>query len=344
MGAREDGRAVAADMVEAANGAARNGEAKNGATSNGHVSEKHTRKEESGGDAAAKQSAKQSAKKSAKKTTQQQKPKRKRGAKLRVRQRVGKYRVEGRLGTGGFARVYLAMDTIEGVRVALKVPYAELVTDAVMKDFRNEVRITAQLDHPNILPLKDASMIDGRFVLTYPLGERSLAERLQKRMSVHTALDYAGQILEALAYAHGNRIVHCDVKPDNIILFEDNRARLADFGIAKVAQKTLRGKGTGTVGHMAPEQAMGKPTMRSDVFSAGLIIYRMLTSRWPEWPYEWPFPGHEKLRGRVHPEMIRFLKRATEVSQRKRYRDGWQMLEAFEQARAKTERYLARRR
>lgn len=265
------------------------------------------------------------------------------GSRLRSRQRVGKYRIEGKLGAGGFAHVYQAMDTIEGVRVALKVPHAQLVTDDVLRDFRNEVRITAKLDHPNILPLKDASVIDGRFVLTYPLGEKSLTDRLQKRLSVRTALDYAQQILEALAYAHAQRIVHCDVKPDNVILFPDHRVRLADFGIAKVAQKTLRGRGTGTVGHMAPEQAMGKPTMRSDVFSMGLIIYRMLTGQWPEWPYEWPFPGHDRLVGKVSPDMVRFLRRATDVSQHKRYRDGEQMLEAFRKARKSTEEFLKRR-
>lgn len=258
--------------------------------------------------------------------------------KLRARQRVGKYRIEGRLGTGGFAHVYEAMDTIEGVRVALKVPHAHFVTDDVLRDFKNEVRIVAKLDHPNILPLKDASVIDNKFVLTYPLGEGSLGERLRKRMSVNSALDYAAQMIEALAYAHTHRIVHCDVKPDNVILFDDHRVRLADFGIAKVAQKTLKGRGTGTVGYMAPEQAMGKPTMRSDVFSMGLIIYRMLTGWWPEWPYEWPFPGYDRLRGRVHPELIRFLRKATEVDQRKRYRDAVQMLEAFEKARKADER------
>ncbi len=262
---------------------------------------------------------------------------------LRARQRVGKYRLEGLLGSGGFSYVYRAMDTIEGVRVALKIPHDALVNDDVLHDFRNEVRITARLDHPNILPLKDASIIDGHFVLTYPLGEKSLTDRMQKRMSIVTAMDYAEQMLEALAYAHAHRIVHCDVKPDNVILFKDHRVRLGDFGIAKVAQKTLKGRGTGTIGHMAPEQAMGKPTMRSDVFSMGLIIYRMFTGQWPEWPYEWPYPGHQRLRGKVHPEMIRFLQRATMVSQRKRYRDGEQMLEAFLRARRATERYRARR-
>jgi serine/threonine protein kinase len=97
-------------------------------------------------------------------------------------------------------------------------------------------------------------------------------------------------MIEAVAYAHRQRIIHCDIKPENFILFPDNRLRLTDFGIARVAQNTVAGSGSGTVGYMAPEQAMGKPSMRSDVFSLGLVIYRMLTGQLPEWPFEWPPP------------------------------------------------------
>ncbi len=258
---------------------------------------------------------------------------------LRARQTVGKYRIEKRLGEGGFAFVYQAMDTIEGVRVALKIPFAEYITEEVLKDFRNEVRITARLDHPNILRLKDASIIDGRFVLTYPLGVRSLSDRLQKRLSVATALDFAEQMLDAVAYAHGKRIVHCDIKPENVILFDNRALRLGDFGIAKVAQKTLRGRGTGTVGHMAPEQAMGRPSTRSDVFSLGLVIYRMLTSRWPEWPYRWPLDGHEVLRRKVHPDMISLLRKALDVHPTRRHRDADDMYNAFVRARRNTEAF-----
>jgi serine/threonine protein kinase len=96
----------------------------------------------------------------------------------------------------------------------------------------------------------------------------------------------------AIAYAHAhNRVIHCDVKPDNFILFPDNVLKLADFGIAKVAYQTLRASGSGTVGYVAPEQAMGKPSFRSDVFSLGLILYRMFSGVLPEWPYAGRLPS-----------------------------------------------------
>ena len=203
---------------------------------------------------------------------------------LRARQRLGKYRIERRLNEGGFAIVYQAMDTIEGIRVALKIPHSRIINDDVLKTFRHEVRLAARLEHPNILPLKNAEFIGDYFVIALPLGERTLAERLHKRVSFRAAMNYAEQLLEAVAYAHQQRIIHCDIKPDNIVLFPGDLLRLMDFGIAKVAQKTVQGAGTGTVGHMAPEQAMGKPSARSDVFSAGLVLYRLFAGHWPEWP------------------------------------------------------------
>ena len=263
---------------------------------------------------------------------------------LRARQLLGKYRIERRLGEGGFATVYRAMDTIEGIRVALKIPHASLVNSEVLSDFRNEVRLTARLEHPNILPLKNAAFIDDRFVISFPLGERTLDDRLRNRMSLTTALDYASQMLEAAAYAHRLRIIHCDIKPENLIIFPGNRLRLTDFGIAKVAQKTVRGSGTGTVGYMAPEQAMGKPSLRSDVFSLGLIIYRMHSGQWPEWPYEWPPPGFQRLRGRIHPDLIAFMRRAIEPSPRKRFRDADQMLSAFLKIKPRVVRHANKRR
>lgn len=263
---------------------------------------------------------------------------------LRSRQRLGKYRIERRLSEGGFAVVYQAMDTIEGIRVALKIPHARNINGDVLKDFRHEVRMAARLEHPNILPLKNAEFIDNIFVIALPLGERTLSERLQKRVSFRAAMDYAEQLLEAVAYAHRERIVHCDIKPENIVLFPGEQLRLMDFGIAKVAQKTIQGAGTGTVGHMAPEQAMGKPSTRSDVFSVGLILYRLFAGHWPEWPYKWPPPGFQSLRGRVHRELIAVLRKAIEPDPRKRYKDADQMLAAFQRVKRKALHHDARRR
>lgn len=262
---------------------------------------------------------------------------------LRARQKLGKYRIERRLGEGGFAAVYQAMDTIEGIRVALKIPHSSVLTNEVLDDFRHEVRMIAKLDHPNILPLKNASFIDDRFVIAFLLGEEALDERLGRRVSMRTALELAEQMLEAVAYAHRLKIVHCDVKPENFIIFPGNRVRLTDFGIAKVAQKTIRGSGRGTVGYMAPEQAMGRPSAKSDVFSLGLILYRMVAGVWPEWPYRWPSGGYGQLRRRAHPELIEFLRRAMDPDPRRRFRDGEQMLAAFHKLKTKALRFASRR-
>ncbi len=127
---------------------------------------------------------------------------------LRVRQRLGKYRIVRRLAEGGFATVYKAQDTIAGIPVALKLPHAALVTKDTLEVFRREVRLTAGLDHPNILSVKDAGFIDGHFVITYPLGNETLGDRLSRRMSSRTQIDFAEQMLEALAYAHRQGILH----------------------------------------------------------------------------------------------------------------------------------------
>lgn len=248
---------------------------------------------------------------------------------LKARTMFGKYAIEKKLGEGGFAVVYQARDTIEGIRVALKIPYSHLVTDETLELFRHEVRLAAKLEHPHIQPLKYADYIDGHFVTVTALGQGTLETRLGKRLSARTALDFSGQIIEAVSFAHENRIIHCDVKPDNLLIFPGNQLRLTDFGIALVAHKTVKGSGAGTVGYVAPEQAMGKPCFRSDVFSIGLIMHRMFSGKLPEWPYEWPFPGHERLRSALHPDLISLIRKSTEVDMRRRYRDATQMLAAF---------------
>jgi serine/threonine-protein kinase len=223
--------------------------------------------------------------------------------------------------------------------VALKIPHPHLVTEEVLSDFRQEVRVMAKLDHANILPLKDASFIDSHFVIVFPLGKRTLADRLRSRLSLRTALDYAGQILDAVAHAHENRIIHCDIKPENFILFDEDQVRLTDFGIAKVAHRTIQGSGWGTLGYIAPEQAMGKPSFRSDVFSLGLVLYRMLSGKLPDWPYEWPPPGFDRMRKRVHPELVEVVRKAMEFNSRKRYCDARQMRNIFQRVKPRALRY-----
>lgn len=248
---------------------------------------------------------------------------------IRARSRVGKYRVEAMICEGGFARVYRAWDTIEGVPVALRVPTEEPLSRATLKALQKEMQLIHRLDHPNILPLKNADLVDGRLLMAYALGEESLADRLRRRLGMSLALDFGRQLLEALAHAHAKRIAHCDVKPDNIILFDGNRLRLTDFGLARVAHKTRVASGSGTLGYMAPEQAMGRTSVRSDVFAAGLILYRLFAGVVPGWPFEWPLKGHAALTRRVPPGLVNLLRRSLQVDQRKRPADAAAMLATY---------------
>jgi eukaryotic-like serine/threonine-protein kinase len=263
---------------------------------------------------------------------------------LKSRQRLGKYRIERRIAQGGFAFVYQALDTIEGVRVALKMPHQSVVTPAMLDTFQREARLVAKLDHPNILPVKDASFIDGRFVIASRLGEQTLSDRLRKRVSFLTAMRMIEHMIEAVAYAHRHKIIHCDVKPENMILLPDGRLQLMDFGIARVAQKTIAGSGSGTVGYMAPEQAMGRPSTKSDVFSLGLIMYRILSGHLPTWPFEWTPPGYATIRRKCHPELIDVMRRALELRPTRRFRDANEMLNTFTRVKNKSLRFAVRRR
>ena len=226
-----------------------------------------------------------------------------------MRQRLGKYRIERRIAQGGFAFVYQALDTIEGVRVALKMPHQYNVTASMLDTFQREARLVAKLDHPNILPLKDASFIDGRFVITCKLGEKTLADRLRNRIAFDTALQYIDQMIDGVAYAHRNRIIHCDIKPEN----------------------------------MAPEQAMGRPSARSDVFSIGLIAYKILTGHLPEWPFDWPPTGYATLRRKAHPDLIAVIRRSLEMRPSRRYRDANDLLRAFRAVKARSLKFAHRK-
>ena len=249
---------------------------------------------------------------------------------LRARSRIGKYRILKRINEGGFAQVFEALDTVEGIHVALKVPRELPTSRSAIALFRGEVRVNAALDHPNILPIKNADVIDGHLVVASPLGIESLADRLTRRVALKRALVYGEQLLEALAHAHSKRVVHCDVKPENLILFPGDRLRLGDFGLARVALRSFAASGSGTLGFMAPEQAMGRPSARSDVFSAGLVLYRMFAGKLPTWPFEWPLPGHANLERKLTPGMRNLLKRALRVDHRRRFADAQEMLATYQ--------------
>jgi serine/threonine-protein kinase len=146
---------------------------------------------------------------------------------LRVRQKIGKYRILGRISSGPLADVYRAYDTIQKQRVALKIPKGD--EDTGQEEFLHEVQVATRLDHPNILPVLNASYIDDHFVIAMELGDESLADRIERRTSIARATDLASQALAALAHAHEKKIIHCDIKPENFILFTGNRLNLGYF-------------------------------------------------------------------------------------------------------------------
>lgn len=249
---------------------------------------------------------------------------------LRVGSRLGKYRIQKRLGEGGFATVYAAMDTVEGRQVAIKIPDDRYVNNAQsLDDLHREVRIMARLNHPGILQLKDARPIDDRFLMVFPLGEESLADRLCRRMSRVLVVDYLVQMVDAVAYAHEKRVLHRDIKPENFILFSDRVVRLTDFGLARIESGVFDVSASGTLGYMAPEQAMGHPSYRSDVFSLGLIMYRLLSGELPEYPFEAPLSGYNRLRRGVSSDLVALIRKAIDPSPRKRFRDAVAMSNAL---------------
>jgi len=255
---------------------------------------------------------------------------------LRARQKIGKYRILGRIASGPLADVYRAFDPIHKTRVALKIPKSGNHTGD--EEFLHEVRVASKLKHPNILSVINASYIDDHFVIAMELGEESLADRIERRISSARALDLAGQALASLAYAHENKIIHCDIKPENFILFPGNQLKLADFGFAKISLRTLKASGSGTIDYIAPEQAMGRPKFQSDVFSVGLVLYRLFSGKLPEWPFEWPMVGHDKLVARMRPELVVMLQKAIQLDPAKRYRNAIEMFADFERLQSKARR------
>ncbi|MDB4676598.1 serine/threonine protein kinase [bacterium] len=252
---------------------------------------------------------------------------------LRIGSRLDKYRLMKRMGEGGFATVFAARDMIVDRKVALKIPASQFVSQsATFEDMKREVRIMARLDHPGILPLQDARFIDGHFVMVFPLGQETLEDRMTRRMSRSTAIQYLVQMVSALSYAHQHSVLHRDIKPENFVLFSDQTIQLSDFGLARIEKGGHEVSASGTLGYMAPEQAMGKPSYRSDVFSLGLVIYRMLAGDVPEYPFD-SFPGFNRLRRGISQELVSLIRKSIDPSPRKRFRDGVAMENALSRIR-----------
>ncbi|HUF35461.1 MAG TPA: protein kinase, partial [Gemmatimonadales bacterium] len=202
-----------------------------------------------------------------------------------------RYRLERELGAGGMATVYLADDLKHDRQVAVKVLRPELAAVIGAERFLAEIRTTAALQHPHILPLFDSGAADGFlfYVMPFVAGE-TVRDRLtrEKQLPITDAVRIAGEVAAALDYAHRRGVIHRDIKPENILL-HDGSALVADFGIALAASKaggtrmTETGMSLGTPHYMSPEQALGERdiTARADVYAVGCVLYEMLLGEPP---------------------------------------------------------------
>jgi serine/threonine-protein kinase len=202
-----------------------------------------------------------------------------------------RYAIERELGQGGMATVYLALDVKHHRNVAIKVLHAELSAVLGPDRFLKEIELTANLQHPHILPLFDSGSADGLLFYVMPFVEgETLRGRLHRehQLPVADAVRIAGDVADALAYAHKRGVVHRDIKPENILL-HDGRPLVADFGIALAVEQaggermTQTGISLGTPQYMSPEQAMGDRAVdaRADVYALGAVTYEMLVGEPP---------------------------------------------------------------
>ncbi len=245
-----------------------------------------------------------------------------------------RYVLERELGRGGMATVYLARDVQLDRQIALKVLHQDLAAGIGVERFQREIHTTANLQHPNILPVLDAGEAAGRLWYTMPYVEgEALRVRLTRtgRLPIEDALRIAREVADALEYAHSRGLIHRDIKPENILLSESSahggHALVADFGLVRALENedsrlTASGISVGTPAYMSPEQSLGDSRVdrRSDVYSLGCVLYEMLVG---EPPYTGrsaqaiiakrlsdPVPAARRLREAVPAEVDAALQRA----------------------------------
>jgi hypothetical protein len=263
----------------------------------------------------------------------------------------GRFRLEERVGSGGMSTVYRAFDETLERWVAIKLLQADIAgDDDQIERFRREARAVARLNHPHVVTVIDAGEDDGApyIVFEYVAGEtlKDRIRRLGQRLPITDALAYAIEIARALEAAHAELLVHRDVKPQNVLLDNEGRAKVTDFGIARSLEGdglTLAGRVLGTTDYVSPEQALGQEvTQQSDIYSLGIVLYEMLTG---EVPFKAnapvavamkhvrePMPDVRRARREVSAVTASIVDRATAKETRHRYRTIAEMLADLEQA------------
>ena len=200
----------------------------------------------------------------------------------------GRYRIERRLGSGGMADVYLALDQQLGRRVALKLLYRRFAEDPeFVERFRREASAAAGLQHQHVVSVYDRGEWEGTYYIAMEYLEgRSLKAVIAQHAPLEpdVAIDYAIQILRAARFAHRRGVIHRDLKPHNVIVDDEGVLKVTDFGIARAGASDMTQTGSimGTAQYLSPEQAQGHAvSQQSDLYSIGIVLYEMLTGRVP---------------------------------------------------------------
>ena len=260
-----------------------------------------------------------------------------------------RYRLDEQIGSGGMSTVYRAFDPMLERWVAIKLMHRSISSDPdQLERFRREARAVARLSHPHLVTVIDFGEDAGApyIVLEFIEGE-TLKERIRRmgRLSVAESIAYAIEIGRALSCAHGERLVHRDVKPQNVLIDREGRAKVTDFGIARSLEAealTAPGRVLGTTDYVSPEQACGHDvTEQSDVYSLGIVLYEMLTG---EVPYtaesqvavamkhvREPLPDVQALRPEVSSALAAVVERATAKETANRYATADDMVHDLEQ-------------
>jgi len=205
-----------------------------------------------------------------------------------IGQRIAHYEIEEILGEGGMGVVYRARDVNLDRQVAIKFLRPHLYTsESEKKRFVHEARAASSLDHPNICTIYEVNTTAAGqtfIAMAYYQGETLRRKLMRGPLPVEEALGYAIDIAQGLAKAHNHRLIHCDIKPDNVAITMEGVAKILDFGLAKRLHETGQPQAeavSGTVEYMAPEQITGKPDRRTDLWALGVLIYEMTTGRRP---------------------------------------------------------------
>jgi serine/threonine-protein kinase len=195
-----------------------------------------------------------------------------------------RYRLDERIGQGGYGQVYKAFDLQLHRAVAIKIAHVRTSTDLLL----DEARRVARLRHPSIVPIHDVGEYKGRLFLVFDLIEgQSLADVLRKRhLSMKEAVDLVAEVATTLHFAHERNCIHRDIKPENILIDADGRPLVADFGVAISLDELTRGQSLsqGTLPYMAPEQVAGEVQLidrRVDIYALGVVLYELLTGQLP---------------------------------------------------------------